>query len=65
MLARIEFLQPAVTCARLHRDWRLAQAAVRAGQEGARERLQTAEAAKDQFFRDLGITWSMNIVRPT
>lgn len=60
VLARIDFLQPAVTYARLNRDWRLAQAAVRAGEEGARERYQAAEAAKEKFFQELGISWSIN-----
>lgn len=60
ILARIEFLQPAVTYARLHREWRLALAAQRAGEEGAKERYQTAEAAKEQFFQDLGISWAIN-----
>jgi len=59
-LARIDFLQPAVTYARLNRDWRLALTAHRAGEEGARERYEAANQAKEQFFQDLGISWAIN-----
>ena len=60
ILARIDFLQQAVTYARLNRDWLLLLTAVRAGETDKRDAYEAAARAKEQFFHDLGISWAIN-----
>ncbi len=60
ILARIDFLQPAVTYARLNRDWRLSRTAFRGGDAEMKATYEAAELAKEEFFRELGMSWSIN-----
>ncbi len=60
ILARIDFLQTAIDYARANRDYRLARAAVRAGDATQKEALTQAQEALEAFYQDLGISWAIN-----
>jgi hypothetical protein len=60
ILARIDFLQAPIDYARLNRDWRLMQMAVRAGDGDKQKAYEAATEAKERFFQDLGISWAIN-----
>lgn len=60
VLARIDFLQAPIDYARLNRDWRLLQVAVRAGEGDKQDAYKAATEAKEAFFQDLGISWAIN-----
>ncbi len=60
ILARIDFLQTAIDYARVHRDYRLARAAVRAGDETQKEAMEAGQEALEAFYQDLGISWAIN-----
>ncbi len=60
---RIDLLRTAVQYAKIRREWALAKAAVRRRDAEARTRLRAAEAARDAWYRKLGISWALNVPR--
>ncbi len=60
ILARIEFLRVAPTYAALNRDFILARHAVRSGDAEMRDEMEAAEAAREEFYQRVGLSWALN-----
>ena len=60
ILARIDFLQVAIDYARVNRDYFLARHAVRSGDAEMRDEMEAAEAAREELYQRVGLSWALN-----